>query len=192
MDLQPALRLTAEEYLEWEESNFEKHEYIDGEVRCMTGATGTHNRIMSNTNTAVGRQLDDSDCYLLSSEMKVKSGELRYLYPDLCAVCGEAVYEHENEMALLNPALVIEVTSPSSYEYDLGQKRSFYFDILSIQEYLVIDQQRIFVQHNTRMESRWHIQEFSELQAVIPLAVLNCALPLDQVYRGIRLVSATD
>lgn len=186
MDLQPALRLTAEEYLEWEESNFEKHEYIDGEARCMTGATGAHNRIMSNTNTAVGRQLDDSDCYLLSSEMKVKAGDLRYLYPDLRAVCGEAVYEHENEMVLLNPALVIEVASPSSYEYDFGQKRSFYFDILSIKEYLFIDQQRIFVQRNTRMESRWDIQEFSELQAVIPLAVLNCALPLDQVYRGIR------
>ncbi len=179
------LRLTVEEYLEWEEDNFEKHEYIDGEVRCMTGATGRHNRIMMNLAIAIGRKLDDSTCYLLSSEMKVKASDTRYLYPDLCAVCGEANYEKENEMVLLNPILAIEVTSPSSIEYDRGDKRDFYFDVSTVQAYLIIDQHRPYADLYTRAENGWHVQVFNSLENVIPLEPLSCELPLSQVYRGI-------
>ena len=98
----------------------------------------------------MSRQLDDSICSLLSSEMKVKVGETRYVYPDLSAVCGEETFERENEMVLLNPVLVIEVTSPSSIEFDRGEKRDFYFDVPAIQQYLVIDQHRVDVERNTR------------------------------------------
>ena len=185
MAIESPVRLTAEQYLAWEETNFEKHEYIDGEVRCMTGATGKHNRIMSSTNTAIGRQLDDSDCFLLSSEMKVRSGNTRYLYPDLCAVCGEEKYEKENAMVLLNPVLIVEVTSPSSIDYDRGEKRDFYFDLPSIQAYLIIDQHRLYAELYTRAETGWHLQAFDSIDAVVPLESLECELPLAQVYRGI-------
>ena len=118
------VRLTVEEYLAREEKNFEKHEYIDGEVRCLAGAKGRHNRIMMNLAIAIGRQLDDSDCFLLSSEMRVKAGETRYVYPDLTAVCGEEKFARDNEMELLNPVLVIEVTSPSSIQLTVARSGS--------------------------------------------------------------------
>ena len=181
------LRLTVEEYLEWEEANFEKHEYIDGEVRCMAGATGRHNRIMMNLAIAIGRQLDHSTCFLLSSEMKVKVGDARYLYPDLCAVCGPANYEKEDEMELLNPVLVIEVTSPSSNDYDRGYKRDFYFDVSTIEAYLIINQHRVYAELYTRQESGWFMQTFTETDDLIPLAMLDCELPMSQVYRGINM-----
>ena len=146
MAIQPALLLTVDEYLEWEEGNLEKHEYIDGEVRRMAGAKGRRNRIMSALNTAIGRQLDDSDCFLLSSEMRLKVGESRYYYPDLSAVCGEILYARDNEMELLNPVFIAEVTSPSSMEIDRGEKRDFYLDAPSIQEYLIVDQHRVCVE----------------------------------------------
>ena len=185
MAVESPVRLTVEEYLAWEETNFERHEYIDGEVRCMAGATGRHNRIMSNTNTAIGRQLDDSNCFLLSSEMRVKAGETRYVYPDLSAVCGEEMFERENEMELLNPVLVIDVTSPSTIEIDRGEKRDFYFDVSSIRAYLIIDQHRIYSDLYTRAESGWHVRVFNSLNDVVPLPALDCELPLAQVYRGI-------
>ncbi len=185
MAVQSTLRLTVEEYLAWEENNFEKHEYIDGEVRCMAGATGRHNRITSNTNTAIGRQLDDSDCFLLSSEMRVKSGETRYVYPDLSAVCGEEIFERENEMELLNPILVIEVTSPSTIDIDRGEKRDSYFAVSSIQTYLIIDQHRPCLELNTRADTGWQVEIFERLDNIIPLKILNCELSLAQVYRGI-------
>ena len=150
MSVLTPLCLTVAEYLEWEETNEVKHEYIDGELRSMTGANRNHNRIMTNVTIAIGRQLDNSNCSLLSSQMKVKVGETRYLYPDLSAVCGEETFERENEMVLLNPVLVIEVTSPSSIEFDRGEKRDFYFDVPAIQQYLVIDQHRVYVERNTR------------------------------------------
>ena len=185
MAIETAARLTAEQYLAWEETNFEKHEYIDGEVRCMTGASGTHNRIMMNLAVAIGRQLDNSNCFLLSSEMRAKVGASRYVYPDLTVVCDAAQFERENEMELLNPVFVVEVTSPSSMEYDRGEKRDFYFDLPSIQAYLIIDQHRLYAELSTRAETGWRLQAFNSIDALVPLESLDCELPLEQVYRGI-------
>ncbi len=185
MAIQPALLLTVDEYLEWEEGNLEKHEYIDGEVRRMAGAKGRRNRIMSALNTAIGRQLDDSDCFLLSSEMRLKVGESRYYYPDLSAVCGEILYARDNEMELLNPVFIAEVTSPSSMEIDRGEKRDFYLDAPSIQEYLIVDQHRVCVELHRRAGPGWRIDAFTDLSDEVALASLGCALPLAQVYRGV-------
>ena len=184
------VRLTVEEYLAWEESNFEKHEYIDGEVRCMAGTKGTHNRIMMNIAISVGRQLDDSECFLLSSEMRVKAAETRYVYPDLSAVCGEEEYARDNEMELVNPVLVIEVTSPSSIDIDRGEKRDVYFDAPSIQAYLIIDQHRVCAELLIRSDSGWRTTSFESLVDVVPLNVLDCKLPLAHVYRGINFDEA--
>ncbi len=192
MAIEIPVRLTVEEYLAWEETNFEKHEYIDGEVRCMAGAKGPHNRIMTNTNTAIGRQLDDSDCFLLSSEMRVKAAETRYVYPDLSAVCGEEEYARENEMELVNPVLVIEVTSPSTIDIDRGEKMDFYLEVPSIQSYLIIDQHRVCAELSIRAGAGWRTKSFEKLDDVVPLDVLNCKLPLAQVYRGINFDSGTD
>ena len=183
-------RLTVEEYLAWEENNFEKHEYIDGEVRCMAGANHRHNRIMMNSAIAIGRQLDDSPCSMLSSDMRVKVGAARYVYPDLSVICDEVMFERDNEMELLNPVLVVEVTSPSSIEYDRGDKRDFYFDVPSVQSYLVIDQHRVYADLYSRAEGGWLIEAFSALDDVIPLEFINCELPLTQVYRGIDMGEA--
>ena len=180
-------RLTVEEYLAWEENNFEKHEYIDGEVRCMAGANHRHNRIMMNSAIAIGRQLDDSPCSMLSSDMRVKVGAARYVYPDLSVICDEVMFERDNEMELLNPVLVVEVTSPSSIEYDRGDKRDFYFDVPSVQSYLVIDQHRLCVELSARGDVSWITESFTSLDDVVPLDAIDCALPLSMVYRQVKL-----
>ena len=192
MAVQTPVRLTVEEYLAWEETNFEKHEYIDGEVRCMAGATGRHNRIMMNLAITIGRQLDDSDCFLLSSEMRVKAAETRYVYPDLSAVCGEEEFARENQMELVNPMIVIEVTSPSTIEIDRGEKKDFYFEVPSIQAYLIIDQHHVCAELSTRAEAGWHTKTYTDLNDVLSLDTLNCSLPLAQVYRGVTFETQPD
>ena len=181
------LRLTVEEYLEWEEANFEKHEYIDGEVRCMAGANRRHNQIATNTGSAIWQLLSDSNCTVLNSDMRAKVGATRYVYPDLSVVCDEMLFERDNEMELLNPVLVIEVTSPSSIDYDRGYKRDFYFDVSTIEAYLIINQHRVYAELYTRQESGWFMQTFTETDDLIPLAMLDCELPMSQVYRGINM-----
>ena len=185
MIVEAPARLTVEEYLAWEEANFEKHEYIDGEVRCMAGATLRHNQIAMNTGIAVGVEIADTNCTILNSDMRTKVGSKRYYYPDLSVVCGEALFARDNEMELLNPILVIEVTSPSSIDIDRGEKRDCYFSAPSIQAYLIIDQHRVCAELSVRAEAGWQTTTFEKLGDVVSLDVLDCNLPLAQIYRGI-------
>ena len=185
MAVETPVRLTVEEYLAWEESNFEKHEYIDGEVRCMAGSNRRHNEIAMNIGAILWQQLGNSNCRIVGSDMRAKVGATRYVYPDVTVFCDEARFERENEMELLNPVVVAEVTSPSSIEYDRGEKREFYFDVPSIQAYLIVDQHRVYAELCTRAEGGWQTHSFTSADEVVPLGVLNCDLPLSQVYRGI-------
>ena len=185
MVVEAPVRLTVEEYLAWEEKNFEKHEYIDGEVRCMAGATLKHNQIAMNTGIAIGNLITDSDCIILNSDMRTQVSDTHFYYPDLSVVCGEALFHRDNEMELVNPILVIEVTSPSSMDIDRGEKRDFYFGVSSIQAYLIIDQHRVCAELSIRSEVNWQTTTFEKPDDVVPLDVLNCKLPLAQVYRGI-------
>lgn len=187
MAVETPVRLTVEEYLAWEEKNFEKHEYINGDVRCMAGANRRHNQIAMNTGSALWQLLADSNCIVLNSDMRAKVGDTRYFYPDLTVVCDEAKFERENEMELLNPILVIEVTSPSSIDIDRVEKRDAYLDVPSIQAYLIIDQHRICAELSLRSEAGWLTTSFEQLDDVVPLDVVDCQLPLSQIYRGVSL-----
>lgn len=195
MAIETPVRLTVEEYLAWEETNFEKHEYIDGEVRCMAGANRTHNQIVWNLSTLIAQGIDESRCSVFIAEMKVKSaGRIRthYMYPDLCAVCGEERYESASEVVLLNPVMAIEVTSQSTIDIDRGEKMDFYFEVPSIQAYLIIDQHRVCAELSIRAGASWRTTSYQELDNVVPLDVLNCQLPLAQVYRGIHFEAPRD
>jgi len=183
-------RLTVQEYLAWEAENEIKHEYIDGEVYAMSGGTSKHSRVAANAMIAIGRQLDNSICAVHTSDMRVKVAEDRYVYPDLSAVCGVEQFEDEGETSLLNPILVVEVTSPSSVERDRVANRDFYREVPSMQAYLVIDQHRVCAELYTRANIGWLLQVYTDPDDVIPLYMLNCELPLAEVYRGISFEEA--
>ena len=178
---------TAEEFLAFEAASKFKHELVNGEVYDMTGGTGDHSQISASAIISVGRQLDNSSCTVNTSDMMLKVSNDRYLYPDMSVVCGQPFYEDDSRLVLLNPTLVVEVTSHTTATYDRGLKREFYQQIPSVQAYLIIDQHRIFAEIYTRKESGWLIQTFTEIDDIIPLEMLNCELPLSQVYRGINM-----
>lgn len=192
MAVETPVRLTVEEYLAWEELNFEKHEYIDGEVRCMAGATIRHNKIAMNTGIAIGVQLAETNCSIVGSDMRTKAGARRYYYPDLSVFCGEGLFLRENEMELINPVLVVEVTSPTSINTDRREKRNSYYEVPSIQAYLIIDQHRVCAELSIRSESGWRTTLFETLDDAVPLDVLHCKLPLAQVYRGVNFDEGTN
>lgn len=180
---------TVEEYLVYEADSETRHEYIDGEIYAMTGGTVHHSAITTNTTIAIGRQLDNSVCSLHSSDMRVRVSPSKYVYPDLSAVCGKADCD-DNDTTLLNPILVVEVTSPSSGDYDRLAKRDYYYAVPSIQGYLIMDQYRVFAELYTRTSFGWFLRQFSDWDDVIPLEMLSCDLPLAQVYRGILFEGA--
>ena len=177
-------QMTVEEYFAFDEASEYKNEYIDGEVYPMTGGTFNHAAIMLNASGALWLRLKGSDCRVLTSAMRIRVSPTRYVYPDLSVVCGEPVTD-ERSINLFNPVLVAEVTSPSSLDYDRGDKLHYYQSIASLQVVLIIDQQRVFVELYERHDGSWRLREFSGLDAVAPLVPLDCELPLADIYDGI-------
>ena len=180
-------QMTVEEYLAFDEASEIQHEFIDGELIPMPGGSGPHNSIVARAIGALLGAVDDSDCTVFASQMRVQVDETRYLYPDASVVCGEPAYSDDNEVILLNPIFVVEVTSPSSIERDRVRKVELYADIPSVQGYLILDQERIFAEWYTRSDNGWHLRQFSNLGDEIELEPLGCTLRLADVYRGVTL-----
>ncbi|MCY3916567.1 MAG: Uma2 family endonuclease [Chloroflexi bacterium] len=180
-------QLTVEQYLALEAESEIRREFIDGEIFPMTGGTGNHGAIIAYTIAALVNLLEDTDCVVRASTVRVKIDEFTYVYPDVSVVCGESVYADDDENHLVNPTVVVEVTSPSSIERDRVRKVELYGDIPSVQGYLILDQERVFAQWRTRSESGWHLRQFSDLTDEIELEPLGCVLRLADVYRSVKL-----
>ena len=185
MAIQTERKMSVAEYLEWEERQELKHEYIDGEIIEMTGGTGEHSMIIGNVQGFRWNLLSFPQYTVHTSNMRVKFSPSRYVYPDLSVVRGESIYDDASRLNLLNPVFVVEVTSPSSAIRDRMDKLDNYFDVPSIEAYLIIDQDRPRADLYTRAQEGWHVRIYNNEEDVIPLLALECQLPLEQVYRGI-------
>lgn len=179
--------MTVEQYLAFDGASEIQHEFIDGELIPMPGGSGPHNSIVARAIGALLGAVDDRDCTVFASQMRVQIDENKYLYPDTSVVCGEPAFADDNEIILLNPTVVVEVTSPSSIERDHIHKVELYSAVPSIQGYLILDQKRVFAEWYTRSESGWHLQQFSNLSDEIELEPLGCSLRLADLYRGLKL-----
>jgi len=186
MAMEPVKRKwTVQEYLDYEQETGIKHEYIDGEIYAMSGGTRRHSMIAVNCTAYLLGQLRDSSCSVLNSDMRNKISDLKYVYPDFSVVCGQAHFSDQNETMLTNPTLVAEVISPSSKSYDLGTKAEFYRSLGSLKAYLLIDQDRAYVQLYTRRQGEWLFTEYASLDEVVPLDAIGCTLPLSEIYRNV-------
>ena len=120
----------------------------------MTGGTDNHSRIATNVIGALFARMNNPNCYVYTSDMRVKVDHARYVYPDVSVGCGQARHEYDGETSLLNPVVVFEVTSPSSRVRDHGLKRALYQRVPSIEAYLVIDQHAAHVDVKGRIARR--------------------------------------
>ena len=181
--------MSVAEFLDFAESSEDRYEYIDGEPVKMTGGKLNHFRIMNSVQTLLNIRLDSTDFEVFASGMVVKAGESRLLAPDLSVVRGEPETEADTQI-LLNPVLVVEVTSPASIDHDRVAKRQYYEEVPSIKAYLIVDQHRLLAELYTRSETGWHLQSFSQPDDEIPLEALDCRLPLRDIYRGVEFEDA--
>jgi len=180
-------QMTVEEYLSFDDASEIQHEFIDGDLIPMPGGSGPHNSIVANAIIAIGNAVAGRGCTVFASQMRVQVDDFKYLYPDASVVCGEPAYADDNEVILLNPTVVVEVTSPSSIERDRVRKVELYGAVPSIQGYLILDQKRVFAQWYTRSERGWHLRQFTDPADEIELEPLGCTLALSQLYRGVTL-----
>lgn len=177
--------ISAEEYLERERAaTQERHEYIDGWVIRVSGASIEHNFIVSNLNRELGNQLRETDCRVTTNDLRVAFPSLdKYAYPDVVAFCGEPELEKEHLDMLYNPTLIVEVLSPTTGDYDHGKKFSRYRRIDTLQEYLLVAQDAPHVEHYVRQnDGSWRLTDTDGLDATITLPSIEAELPLDEVY----------
>ena len=182
--------LTPEEYLAFERKATTKHEYLNGQIVAMSGASFAHTFITANIVTYLNIQLMDGECRAVASDIRVKASETEsYFYPDIVVVCGEPVPEDNVFDTLLNPTVIVEVLSPSTETYDRGEKFEHYQQIASLKDYVLISQDKVHVEHYCRQGSRWLQTELAELEDVLPLRSIDCELRLQDVYRRVEVVS---
>ena len=177
---------TVEEYIAFERSSEEKHEYYAGEIFAMSGASREHNIIVMNTGASLNLQLAQRPCEVYPSDMRVKVNAIKYTYPDVSVVCGEPRFADGEFDILLNPTIIIEVLSDSTEDYDRGKKFKHYMGINSLQEYILIAQDEVRVDHYIRQSPcDWLISVSTTLEATLHLPSVNCSLLLADIYRKI-------
>jgi len=178
--------MSEEEYLAFERESEIKHEYIDGEVYAMAGASENHNLILVNLITSLRPQLRSGNCRLYPSDMRLKVTDSIHTYPDLQIVCGASELTDEARDTLLNPTVIFEILSPSTEGYDRGEKFRNYRQIDSLQAYVLVSQDQPLIEVFLRSDSnQWTFTEASGLEAIAQLVPVECELSLAQVYEQI-------
>lgn len=194
MAAEPRAKMTVEEYLEFDRASEVKHEYYDGEVFAMAGATYDHNVIVGNTYACLRSQLQSGPCRANLSDLRVQAGTSGLLtYPDLTVVCGSPQFVFGQRDVLLNPVLIVEVLSPSTEAYDRGRKFAHYRTIDTLRGYVLIAQDEYRIEHFARQANDlWVLSDATCPDGTLHLPTLGCALPLADVYRETALTGRTD
>jgi Uma2 family endonuclease len=187
--LHEPITVTAAEYLVRERAAITKSEYSKGEIRPMPGASRKHNLISTNILASLHIQLRKQPCEVYPSDMRVKvetSGLITY--PDISVVCGEPRFDDGYKDTLLNPTVLIEVLSPSTSAYDRGEKFENYRLIASLQEYLLVAQEKMQVECYSRQpDSTWIFTEFKRAGDHFVLASIGCTLALEDIYEKVTI-----
>jgi Uma2 family endonuclease len=180
-----AVKVSPAEYLRLEREASFKSEYVDGKLSPVPGASREHNLLGSNIIRVLGNQLLEQPCEIYGSDMKVRTKE-RYSYPDIVVVCGEPLFEDIESDVLLNPTVIFEILSPSTEVFDRGEKFSAYRQRESLQVYILVSQHLPKLEMYQRQASGgWYFSEVVGLEATLSIPIIDCTLPLADVYRKI-------
>ena len=177
--------VSEKQYLELERAAPEKHEYFNGEIFDMAGTSEEHANIASNINASLHSQLKKRPCKSYQSDLRVyisKTG--LYTYPDVLVVCGKPELLPDAYLdTLINPVLIVEVLSPSTADYDKGAKFDHYRTIESLQEYILVwqDKKRV-ARYTKRDDGSWVLNDFIGDEAEINLTSIDCRLTMEDVY----------
>jgi Uma2 family endonuclease len=182
---QPA-KMTIEQYLAWELNQDIRYDYINGEVFAMTGGTIPHNDIALNLYTSLRPHLRPRGCRINVSDVKVQvTSKGPYFYPDLIVSCHP---EDINARKFIqNPKLIVEVLSPGTSGKDRGEKFRYYLTIPSLQEYILIDSEKISVERYCRGEGRMWLYYPYTTGDMITLSSIAFEFPIEMLYDGVRL-----
>ena len=177
--------LTPEEYLQLESNSDIKHEYCDGEIFAMAGATDTHVTIALNMAILLRNHLRGSGCRVYISDMKVRiETKNRFFYPDVMVTCETK--DRENRTYKEYPRLIIEVLSDSTEAFDRGDKFADYQFISSLEEYVLINTKKARIECFRRADDGMWLLQFYELNKTnFALTSIEFEAKIEEVYQEV-------
>ena len=177
-------RYTYEEYVDLETYSDTKHEYLDGEIYAMAGGSEEHSALAAEIVRVLGNSVE-LPCRVHTSDLRIYVESVGLAtFPDACVICGP-LQQHERspKATALNPAILVEVTSDSSEEYDRGPKLECYSTIPTLREYLIVShRERRITLHARAAGGTWEERSFSAGERV-PLQSLSVDIAVDEIYR---------
>jgi Uma2 family endonuclease len=179
--------ISQEEYLISERASPEKHEYYNGEVYAMSGASHEHNFIAYNLNRVIAPFVHGKGCKFFGSDFRVHiPSNTLYTYPDFTIVCGDNLSQLLHTDNLAAPSVIIEILSKSTADYDRGTKFSFYREIVTLKEYILIDSTKISVEMFSKQnDGKWLLSEYKNMTDSFYIATIGLTLLLKEVYEDV-------
>lgn len=183
------------EYLEISEKSDERLEWIDGRIyprhnpygllpQAMAGASDRHIDINTSLLIAVGNLLRGNNCFVVNQDQKVKTRS-SFSFPDLTIYCGNR--EKDERGNLTNPVVIFEVLSPGTRAYDESEKFDALRQLPSLQDYLLVSQDRVLVEHrHRRAENRWDLIYHNRLDDQIALESIEITLAVSEIYERVQ------
>src|SRR5437667_2792704 len=179
------LVMSVEDYLILNRSSKEiRYEYLDGDVRMLAGGSPDHSIIIANLTAAIKGPLKGSQSRVYNSDVQLKLSEKRYVFPDITISCDER--DRNQKETIRYPCVVVEVLSPTTEATDRGRKATYYRACPTIQEYVMVDSEEVFVEVHRREEGKWTINNFDPGDTII-LESLGIQFPIEDAYEGTSL-----
>ncbi|MGB3560519.1 MAG: Uma2 family endonuclease [Geitlerinemataceae cyanobacterium] len=180
---------TPEEYLELEDAADFRSEYLDAQIIPMAGGTTNHNKLAGNFYADLNVALRKSNYEVFIGDVRLWIPQQRiYTYPDVMVVAGEAEYHNSRNDIITNPQVIIEVLSKSTRDYDCQGKFSAYQTISSFQEYLLIDQTRIYVEQFAKTGKKlWSLRQYDEEDEAIELVSVSFKIAIADLYNKVNI-----
>ena len=172
--------LEVEEYLRNEQRDEVRHELVRGAVYAMVGSSNAHNLIAGSLYAQLRQHIKGSPCHVYMSDMKVRVAD-DFFYPDLVVSClpREPLFYYVTE-----PALIIEVLSPSTEARDRLDKRVAYQSLKSLQEYALIAQDKVSVEIIRRIPDGWEVERCSHGD-ILQFRSMNFTCPVEAIYEDV-------
>lgn len=187
---EPALKynyISQDEYLTEERAALDKHEYYQGEIFAMSGASLKHNKIFSNLFIDIGSKLKGKNCRPYGSDLRIHIPKnTLYTYPDISIICGDPDLTDQEFDTATNPSVIIELLSKSTRNYDKGEKFTLYRDIDSLKEYVLVDTEKIYVEKHIRnADKSWQLTDYRSLENSFTIDSIQHSFSLMDIYEGL-------
>lgn len=173
--------ITKADYLTHYADSDERYELINGQIYAMTGSTGQHNILIGNLQTAFNIHLKGKPCIPFTESIKVNVGD-NFYYPDVVIDCG---FDEDNPLFVGEPTLIIEVLSNSTRHKDLTQKFTDYQKIPTLQEYVIVEQDRMQIDIFRRNDD-WQGTRYQSGDKVT-FESIGLTLPIEEIYYRVTI-----